>query len=148
MDQEVYYNIAKDAMVQCVLLLHMMVTILNAHHCCHAFVGRWQDNIDTGNADTVAAAHVKIQERKKIMDKLLLLLRWVKAYHLPQELLSSMLFLEACRHQPLRLLCLVWSEQQLLGKACCALESTSHTYSCYITLFVWGEECFIIFFTI
>jgi hypothetical protein len=58
----------------------MMVTILNAHHCLHAFVGRWQETIGTGIADAVAAMHVIIQEGKKMMDKLLLLLRWVKVY--------------------------------------------------------------------
>jgi hypothetical protein len=62
------------------LLLHMMVTILNAYHGLHAFIGKWQENIDTGIADAVAAAHVKIQEGKKMMNKLLLMLRWVKAY--------------------------------------------------------------------
>jgi hypothetical protein len=41
MYQEVYYNIAEDTMVQCVLLLQMMVTILNAHHFLLAFDGRW-----------------------------------------------------------------------------------------------------------
>jgi hypothetical protein len=53
----------------------MMVTILNAHHHLHAFVGRWQENIDTSIDDAVAAAHVKMQHGKKMMDKLLLLLR-------------------------------------------------------------------------
>jgi hypothetical protein len=51
MDQEVCYNIAKDAMVNCFLLLQMMVTILNAHHCLHEFIGRWRDTIDTSIAD-------------------------------------------------------------------------------------------------
>ena len=44
------------------------------------FFGRRQENIDTGIADAVAAAHVKMQHGKKMMDKLLLLLRWVKTY--------------------------------------------------------------------
>jgi hypothetical protein len=65
MDQEVYYNIAKDTIVLCVLVLHMMVTIFNAHHCLHAFVGRWQENIDTGIEDAVAAVHVKMHQGKK-----------------------------------------------------------------------------------
>ncbi len=65
MDQEVYYHIAKDTNVQYVLLLHIMVAILNAHHCLHALVGRWWKNIDTGIADAVAAAHVKMQHGKR-----------------------------------------------------------------------------------
>jgi hypothetical protein len=75
MGQVVYYNITEDTTVQCVLLQQMIVTILNGHHCLHVFVGRWQETIDTGIADVVAAAHVKIQKGKKMMNKLLLLLR-------------------------------------------------------------------------
>jgi hypothetical protein len=103
MDQEVYYNIAKDTMVQCVLLLQMMVTILNAHHFLLAFVVRWQETIDTGIVDAVAAVHVKVQEGTKMMYKLLLLLRWVKAYGeialLYAEDLTVFICHRSCFHQ-------------------------------------------------
>ena len=80
MDQEVYYHIAEDAMVHSVLLLSVIVMVRNAHHRLHSLVRRWQRSADVGIANAVAAAHVKMQQWKDMMEKILLLLKWLMAY--------------------------------------------------------------------
>jgi hypothetical protein len=80
MDQELFYHIAEDAMLQSVLLLSIIVMVRNAHHRLRSLVRRWQRSADVGIANAVAAAHVKMQQWKDMMEKILLLLKWLMAY--------------------------------------------------------------------
>jgi len=59
MDQEVYYQFAKDIMAQCMLVLHVMVIVLNAHNQYRAFIGRWH-RVGGVMSDAIAAVHAKM----------------------------------------------------------------------------------------
>ena len=80
MDQELFYSAAEDAMVYCVLLLHIMTIILNAHNRLRASVSAWQRSIEASIVDAIAAAQSKMKHLKEMMDKLLFILTWVRAY--------------------------------------------------------------------
>lgn len=61
MDQELFYSAAEDTMVYCVLLLHIMTIILNAHNRLRALVSAWQRSVEASMVDTIAAAQSKMQ---------------------------------------------------------------------------------------
>jgi hypothetical protein len=79
MEQEVYYQTAKDAIMECVLLAHLIVLVLDVYNHYCAMVDRWQ-RIGGAMADAVVAVQAKMQHIKNAIKNLLLVLTWMKAY--------------------------------------------------------------------
>jgi hypothetical protein len=79
MEQEVYYQTAEDAIMECILLAYLIVLALAVYNHCCAMVDRWQ-RFGDAMADAVVLLQAEIKHIKNAIKNLLLVLTWMKAY--------------------------------------------------------------------
>ncbi len=79
MEQEVYYQTAEDAIMEYVLLAHLIVLVLAVYIHYHAIVYQWQ-RIGDAIADAVVAVQAKMQHIKNEIKNLLLVFTWMEAH--------------------------------------------------------------------
>ena len=79
MEQEVYYQTAEDAIMEYVLLAHLIVLVLDVYNHYCAMVDRWQ-RFGDAMADAVVAVQAKMQHIKNEIKNLLLVFTWMEAH--------------------------------------------------------------------